>query len=126
MRWPCPSARPAERSWSTMSRAPRTTHGARDPIAARSRHRREDSLMPQGSGSGPLGFTRREALKLGATIAGVAAVGCGSDAPPGAGDDAAPPPAADAATPTPDAGSIDATTIHASAPDSARPDAPPP
>jgi phospholipase C len=79
--------------------------------------------MRQGSGSGPLGFTRREALKVGATIAGAAAVGCGSDAPGVAGDDAASPPAADASVPTPDAGSIDATTIDASAPDAPPPDA---
>ena len=69
-------------------------------------------------GSGRGGFTRREALKVGAVVAGAAAIGCSDDgAPPGivGGDGGSPPPPIDGGSSV-DAGTIDAT----------QPDAPPP
>ena len=83
--------------------------------------------MPKGSG--PKGFTRRQALKVGAVVAGAAAVGCGGDSAAFVPEDdaATPPPpppdagSVDAAEPAVDASTVDAGTIDATQPDAAPP-----
>ncbi len=79
-------------------------------------------------GPGPGRFTRRDALKAGAVLAGAAVIGCGSDPPALLDPDGGAPPTPAGAPLPPDAGpdTIDASSIDASPPDASPPDAAPP